>query len=92
MAQKLKANSFTSYDLSDEEVLQGSIFTNLQLQVLQNHLSSYAEEKVNLEYDPEHHDEFIRAEARLKASVELLTYLMETSEASLEIITDQTTN
>ena len=87
-----KTNSFTSYDLTDKEVLQGSIFTELQLQVLQNHLASYAEEKIALDYDPTKHEQFLQDEASLKAKIELLTYLIETSSASLDILTTQHTN
>lgn len=88
---ELTPNSFTSYELADEAVLQGSIFNELQLQVLHNHLASYAEQKIALDYDPEHPLIFAQNEASVKAKIELITYLIDTSKASLEILTEQTT-
>lgn len=88
---KLIPNSFAAYELTDEEVLQGSIFTTLQSQVLQNHLASYAEEKITLDYDPKNPEEFIQNEASLKAKIELLQYLKEASIASLDALTQRNT-
>ena len=88
---ELIPNSFTAYKLTDEETLQGSIFTSLQLQVLQNHLASYAEEKIVLDYDPKNPDSFIQDEASLKSKVELLQYLIEASTAALDALTASNT-
>ena len=87
---KLIPNSFTAYDLTDDEVLQGSIFNTLQLQVLHNHLASYAEEKIALDYDPSNKERFLQDEASLKAKIEILNYLIEASQASLDVITNKT--
>lgn len=89
---QLISNSFTSYDLTDEEALQGSIFTTLQLEVLHNQLATYAEEKIALDFDPEHSEKFLQIEAALNANIKLLNYLIDASNASLEIITTKNTN
>ena len=82
----LLTNSFTSYELTPQEELQGSIFNSLQLQVLHNHLAAYAEQKIALDYTPEHPLIFAQDEASLKAKIELLNYLIEASQASLDAL------
>jgi len=77
-------NSFTSYELTDQEELEGCIYNVTQIQVLQNHLAAYAEQKLNLEYDPEHKDVFLQEDASLKAKIDLLQYLIDTSKVSEE--------
>lgn len=77
-------NTFTSWDLSDAEALQGSIFTITQLQVLQNKLSEIAEEKINLEFTPDDAMSFVQQEAYKKGQLELIQYMIDSSEASAE--------
>jgi len=77
----LAPNSFTSYILTDEEMINGSIFTSLQSQVLHNLMSVYAEEKIALDYDPDNERQFLQNEASLKSKIELLTYLLDNSKA-----------
>ena len=81
MSDKLIPNSFTSYDLTDEEVIEGSIFTSNQTKVMHNLLSTYAEEKITLDYDPDHKEKFLQDEASLKSKIELLNYLLDNSNA-----------
>jgi len=81
MTTQLAPNSFTSYVMSDQDVIEGSIFTVLQTQVLHNLRSTYAESKIALDYDPEHKEKFLQDEASLKAKIDLLTYLLDNSEA-----------
>ena len=77
-------NSFTSYELTEQEELQGCIYTTVQLQVLQNHLAGYAEQKLNLEYDPEHKERFLQEDASLKSKIDFIQYLIDTSKVSAE--------
>jgi len=77
---------FTAYELSDEEVLQGSIFTILQTQVLQNHLATAAEEKLSLNYDPDNKERFLQEEAYLKAKLDFIQYLLDSSAISKETL------
>lgn len=72
-------NTFTSYQLSDEEVSQGTMLTIVQKQVLSNRQANIAEEKLRLEIDPEHPLAFIQQEAYLKGQLELLDYILEDS-------------
>ena len=83
-------NTFTSYELSEKEELQGSILTGLQIQVLQNALSATAEEKLALEFDPEHPQLFIQQEAYKKGQIELYTFLIDKSLTSAEEMVNPT--
>jgi hypothetical protein len=85
-------NSFYSYDLSDQEVLQGSIFTSAQKAVLQNHLATEAEKKLQLTFNPNNPQEFLQEEAYLRGKIEVLQYLIEASDASQEVISANPTN
>jgi len=78
----LIANSFSSYELEENEVLQGSILTELQKQVLQNQLSAVAEERLRLDYDVKEPLSFVQQEAYKKGQIELLTFILESSESA----------
>jgi len=84
-------NTFTAYDLTTKEVLLGSIYTELQLQVLQNYLSTAAEERLVLEFDVDNPTKFMQDDAYLKAKVEFLAYLIDTSKVSAAALTTDTT-
>jgi len=79
-------NQFSSYELSNEEILAGSIFTTLQKQVLQNLLSSYAEEKLTIEYDIDQPLKHIQIAARGGGQMEVLIYLLENSNSAEEAL------
>lgn len=81
---KVIPNSFTSYEFTDKEALQGSIFTTLQLQVLQNTLSDIAETKLNLEIDSDKPDSFIQQDAYQKGQLDIISHLITRSAASKE--------
>ena len=89
---KILSNSFTSYELTEEQVLQGSIFNILQKQVLQNHLATFAEEKLALDYTPEAKDQFLQKEAYLKAKIDLVRYLLDSSTMSEELLSNKITS
>lgn len=75
-------NAFTSYQLSQQEEITGSIFTTNQKQVLQNLLSEAASQKLHLEYDPSDTLTFVQQEAYHTGKIELLQYLLANSDAS----------
>lgn len=79
-------NEFACYDLTEEEALQGSIFTLTQKQVIQNLLAKAAAEKIHLELDVDKPDKFIQQEASLKGQLDILNYILEASDASEEIV------
>lgn len=75
-------NSFTTYELTEEEELHGTILTTAQEQVLQNKRAMIAEEKLALEFDPERPKDFIQQDAYKKGQLDLITYLLDASEAA----------
>lgn len=77
-------NSFSTYQLTDEEALQGQILTTLQIQVLQNHRADIAEEKLALSFDANNHLQFAQAEASLKGQLEIIAWLLDSSEVATE--------
>ena len=77
----LVPNSFSTFQLDEDEVLQGSMFTISQLQVLQNNLASYAEERLAQEYNPASPMQFIQQEAFNKGAMAALSFLIENSNA-----------
>lgn len=81
--------SFTLYELTEEESLQGAIFTILQKQVIQNQRAACAEEKIRLEFDPANPSVFIQQEASLKGQLVILDFLLESSDAAELVILEQ---
>ena len=77
-------NSTSSWELSDEEVMQGSMFTETQMHVLQNHLASLVEEKLALEVDPNNYAAYLQQEAYKRGQIETMQYLMSNSDAIKE--------
>lgn len=73
---------FTRYDLSPEDMIMGQALSLLQEQVIQNLISSYAEDKVNLTYDTTNPHAFIQKEAELQGQLLLLQYILELSRAA----------
>lgn len=74
-------NSFTSYFLSREDELKGSILSPLQIQCIQNLLSGVAEEKIALMFDPREPNLFLQQEAYKRGQLDTLKYLLVNSEA-----------
>ena len=79
-------NTFSSYELTDQECVQGSIYNEGQKQVLQNHLASIAEEKLALELDLEHPSKFAQQEASLKGQMDIIRFILDSSLASEELV------
>ena len=79
-------NDFTSYALTDEETIQGTILTITQKQVIQNQIAVAAMTKVALEPDADSYTEFLQQEAHLRGTIDALKYLIDLSDASEELV------
>jgi hypothetical protein len=77
----LLPNSFTSWEMTEEEVKVGSILTIAQAQVLQNQLALCAEEKLAIEFDPQNPAEYCKQEAYKRGQIDILRHILDTSEA-----------
>jgi hypothetical protein len=75
-------NEFSSYELTTEEMTQGSILTLTQKQVIQNDIAISAAEKLNLEYDPNNPNVFMQQEAKLAGQIQALKYRLDCSDAA----------
>lgn len=72
-------NQFSSYSLSDQERLAGSILSLEQSYVIQNLIAQCAEERLALMFDPVNPLKFAQQEAELKGQIIALTFLLDTS-------------
>lgn len=73
-------NSFSSYKLSEQEILAGSILSPLQQMCIQNQISALAEEKLSLQFTPNDVNQFLQKEAELQGQINALKYLITLSE------------
>ena len=76
----LVPNSFTTWDLTEEEFKQGSMLTITQAQVIQNQITELAETKLALEVPADNYSLFLQIEAKLAGQIESLKYLLAQSE------------
>lgn len=80
----MMTNSFTSFDMTYEEILEGSIFTTSQVQLLQTDLALAAEEKLALEFDTANPTKFIQDEAFKRGQIELLRFMLDRSQNAID--------
>ncbi len=83
----LVPNQFSSYNLTEEETLQGSILTITQQQVMRNHMASIAAERLSHAYDPNDKLGSIQQEAENRAQIDLIMYFLDQSDAAVEATT-----
>lgn len=83
---RLIPNTFTTFELTPQEELQGSILTIGQKQVIHNKLADVANEKLALILDSNNLDRYIQQEASLKGQMDILQYLLDSSETMEEIL------
>ena len=82
-------NTFSTYHLTEEETLQGSVLSFTQRQVMQNRLAVVAEEKLGLEFDTAKPESFIQQEAYKKGQVELYQWLLDESDTAVAALNGQ---
>ena len=80
MAQ-ITPNSFTTYELNEDETKHGSMLTIQQIRVIQNAIAMHAELRLALVYDPEKPLSFLQEEAYNKGAIDALKYLVNDSNA-----------
>lgn len=78
---RIVPNTFTTYELSSEEQKAGYTLTTANLQTIQNLISTAAQLKVNLTFDPDNPSKFLQEEARLNGEIRILSYLVECNDA-----------
>ena len=73
-------NTFTSYQLSEEDSRNGAMLTSLNVAVIQNLRSSIAEEKLRLPFTPNDVLTYSQQEAHLRGQIDILTHLLDLNE------------
>jgi hypothetical protein len=86
---RIQPNSFTQYELSEQEALQGSIFSLSQKMVIQNMLAEAAHRKLALLYDSTNHTRSMQEEAELTGKIGVLQELLEVSDLAEQTLKDQ---
>ena len=89
---KLAVNTFTCYELTERETLEGSILNQQQKQLIQTELSEIANQILALDYTPTATTEFIQHEAFLKGQMSYIRVLLERSEVSQKLIQSLSNN
>lgn len=77
-------NAFSSFELLEEEELQGQILNQYQVMVMQNRLADFAAQRLALKLDTNKPAEFAQAEAELHGKIDLLTLMLQSSEEAKE--------
>ena len=85
-------SSFISYDLTEDELLFGSILSIGHKQCIQNQISSLAEQRISLRYTPETPMTFVQQDAELQGQIIALKYLITLSDsAEQQLLSSPTT-
>jgi hypothetical protein len=82
-------STFTRYQLTPEEIQNGSRLTIDNLYMMQNLICDAAEEKLALKYDPQNPMAFTQREAELQGQIGILKLLVELAVSSSSTITIQ---
>ena len=76
----LAPTSFTSYTLTEQELLEGAILNVAQKQVIHTERALIAEQILTLAYDPAKPLEFVQQDSYLKGQLSIYSTLLERSE------------
>ena len=79
MAIVLAESKYIRYELSEEEILQGSILSPQQEMVIQNQISDLADRIINLRFDPLNPVQFGLEQADAQGQIIALSYLLDSS-------------
>lgn len=69
-------SSFLAFDLTPQELAEGSTYSHAQRAVIQNLISGIAEEQIALKVDTANIQSFIQRDAELKGQIGILKYLL----------------
>tara|TARA_R110000744_G_scaffold372015_2_gene483372 strand:+ start:10101 stop:10397 length:297 start_codon:yes stop_codon:yes gene_type:complete len=85
-------SSFSFYDLTEEEELQGQILTVTQAHVIQNQLATCAEEKLMIKFTPESQQQFVQEDSYKQGQIDILKYILTMSETGIELRAERANN
>ena len=84
-------NPFISYNLTPQEIIQGSQLSLLQKQCIQNMIASYAAERLSREISVTSPLATVQADAKNQGQIEALRHLLDLSDAADEAIRNPST-
>lgn len=73
-------NEFCEYNLTEEEQIEASILSPLQVMNIKNKIAMYTRERIAIKFDPLNPILFAQQEAAIKGSLEVLNYLLAESQ------------
>ena len=75
-------NTFTTWKLTKEETLQGTMLSRLHKLVIQNQIAALAESKLSLKFTPNNLNDYTQQEAYLTGKIDMLqTIVLNSNEA-----------
>lgn len=83
---KIIPGTFTRYELTEVEMLNGTILNEMQLQRLRNHLADIADQILLLEFDSESPKKFMQDDAHLKGQLGFIRFLIDSSEEATKAL------
>ena len=92
MAQLDQDSRFMMFILNPEELMQGIMLNEYQKMHLRNRRSMYAELKINLRFNPADPLGFAQEEAELRAKIDLISELLEHSDAVSTVVASESSS
>ena len=75
-------NTFTTWKLTKDEILQGTMLSRLHKLVVQNQIAALAESKLSLKFTPNNLNDYTQQEAYLAGKIDILQALLLNSDDS----------
>ena len=75
-------NTFTTWKLTKDEILQGTMLSRLHKLVIQNQIAALAETKLGLKFTPNNLSDYTQQEAYLAGKIDMLQALVLNSDES----------
>lgn len=81
-----QTNKFTTYEFTDEELLEACKLTILQKAFIQHQLGIAADDKLNIKFDPKTPEVFMQDEAHITGQIFAYQFLLSSADWSAEQI------
>ena len=92
MSNILTDQPFHAFALSEDEILQGSVLSPLQKQVVQNMIAAHAVDRLNRQIDVDNIMKTVQEDAENHGYIRALRFLLEESDRCLETLTTRRNN
>lgn len=83
-----RENEFTEYELTTQEITQGSILSYQQRMVVQNLRSQAAQQQLGIRFDPANPVEAALEQASLSGMVAAFTTILENSASNIKLLAE----